>query len=165
MDATSDPLSFGLFRLDLVRGELTNAGELVSLAPKPLALLAYLAAHRDRAVPKLELRKHVWPDVHVSEAALASALKDLRRALGDDGASQKVIRTMRRRGYRFVAKLAAGARARVTPRREPVRAATPFIARGRELRFLASRTARASRGRPGLVLIRGEAGAGKTRLL
>src|SRR5262245_42418494 len=144
MDATSDALSFGPFHLDLARGELLNAGELIPLAPKPLALLAYLATHRDRAVPKPELRRHVWPDVHVSEAALASALKDLRRALGDDGSSQRVIRTMRRRGYRFVAKLdergrRSGARGDSTIRSR----ATPFVARGRELRLLASLAAQA----------------------
>src|SRR5262249_61459164 len=98
-------IAFAPFLLALTRGELVRAGELVPLAPKPLALLGYLAANRDRAVPKHELRKQVWPDVFVSEAALASALKDLRRALGDDGARQSVIRTLRRRGYRFVAKL------------------------------------------------------------
>jgi len=100
---TSHTISFGPFQLDLSRGELMRAGHFVSLAPKPLALLLHLAANRDRAVPKQELRRHVWPDVFVSEAALASALKDLRRALGDDGAHQKVVRTLRRRGYRFVA--------------------------------------------------------------
>jgi len=100
---TISTISFGSFELDLSRGELTRAGHFVSLAPKPLALLLHLAANRDRAVPKQELRRYVWPDVFVSEAALASALKDLRRALGDDGAHQKVVRTLRRRGYRFVA--------------------------------------------------------------
>jgi len=169
MDATSDRLSFGPFRLDLARGELLNAGELVSLAPKPLALLAYLAVHRDRAVPKPELRKYIWPDVHVSEAALASALKDLRRALGDDGASQKLIRTMRRRGYRFVAKLDERAldRRRALESGDSVTRtrAAPFVARGRELRLLSSHAAQAARGRPRVLLIVGPAGAGKTRLI
>ncbi|MFI5316448.1 MAG: ATP-binding protein [Myxococcota bacterium] len=168
MDATSGAISFGPFRLDLLRGELVRAGELVSLAPKPLALLGYLAAHRDRAVPKQELRREVWPDVFVSEAALASALKDLRRALGDDGARQGVIRTLRRRGYRFVAKVgdapsdrrAGGTGARPERRKRP-----PFVARGRELKSLIGWASQAVRGRPRVVIISGEAGAGKTRLL
>jgi DNA-binding winged helix-turn-helix (wHTH) protein/tetratricopeptide (TPR) repeat protein len=169
VDATSGGISFGPFHLDLLRGELLRGEELISLAPKPLTLLVYLAANRDRAVPKHELRRHVWPDVFVSEAALASALKDLRRALGDDGARQSVIRTLRRRGYRFVAKLddpSAGRPRRAKRRDVAARPKpAPFVARGRELRSLTSCAAQAARGRPRVVLISGDAGAGKTRLL
>jgi len=169
MDAANDAISFGPFHLDMLRGELLRSGELVSLAPKPLALLAYLAANRDRAVPKQELRKQVWPDVFVSEAALASALKDLRRALGDDGARQTVIRTLRRRGYRFVAKpsAATGDRASDSAARAPADRPKPppFVARGRELRSLTSRAAQAARGKPRVVILSGQAGTGKTRLL
>jgi predicted ATPase len=169
VDAAGAAISFGHFHLDVQRGELLRAGELVSLAPKPLALLVYLAANRDRAVPKPELRRHVWPDVYVSEAALASALKDLRRALGDDGSRQRVIRTLRRRGYRFVAKLedAPAERTRGSAQRPAVSRPKPppFVARGRELRALTSWASQAARGRPRVVLIEGDAGTGKTRLL
>src|SRR5262245_53425921 len=157
--ASDGGIAFGPFHLDLARGELVRAGELVQLAPKPLALLGYLAANRDRAVPKQELRKQVWPDVFVSEAALASALKDLRRALGDDGARQSVIRTLRRRGYRFVAKLDERPSERARAAEARARAALelpkspPFVARGRELRALTSAAAQAGRGRPRVVLV------------
>lgn len=169
MDPTSAAISFGPFHLDFLRGELVRADEFVSLAPKPLALLVYLAAHRDRAVPKHELRRHVWPDVFVSEAALASALKDLRRALGDDGARQSFVRTLRRRGYRFVAKLddapadRTGSAARSSAGAAPK--PPPFVARGHEFRALTSWASQAGRGRPRVVLISGNAGTGKTRLL
>ena len=170
LDASSARIAFGPFVLDLVRGELLRAGELVALAPKPLAVLAYLAANRDRSVPKHELLKQVWPDVYVSEAAFASALKDLRRAIGDDGARQSVIRTLRRRGYRFVAKLATASpqeRARAPRDRRgaerPKR--VPFVARARELRSLSGLAGQAARGKPRLAVLVGEPGAGKTRLL
>jgi DNA-binding winged helix-turn-helix (wHTH) protein/tetratricopeptide (TPR) repeat protein len=172
MDASRGGISFGPFHLDLERGELSRSGDLVSLAPKPLALLVHLAANRDRAVSKQELRKQVWPGVFVSEAALASALKDLRRALGDDGSRQSVIRTLRRRGYRFVGRLRER---EVSKPRAPVPAAPPpaaesaprpqLVARARELRALSSSLAQAARGRPRIVLVTGEPGAGKSRLL
>ena len=94
------------------------------------------------------------------------------RALGDDGARQSVIRTLRRRGYRFVAKLderpaerARAAEARAARGRLERPKIPPFVARGRELRALTSVVAQAGRGRPRVVLISGEAGSGKTRLL
>jgi DNA-binding winged helix-turn-helix (wHTH) protein/tetratricopeptide (TPR) repeat protein len=160
----SGRISFGSFLLDLQRGELLRGGELVALAPKPLAVLAYLAANRDRAVPKEELRRHVWPDVFVSEAALASALKDLRRALGDDGARQDVILTLRRRGYRFVARVVAEPAPTPAEPLPPARR-PPFIARVKELRQLTTQAVHAARGKPRVVILSGEAGTGKTRLL
>jgi adenylate cyclase len=95
-------LSFGEFELDAGRNELRRAGEPVDLLPTPLRLLQYLVSHRDRAVPKEELLDALWPDAVVSETALTSALKHLRKALGDDGTRQEFIRTQRRHGIRFV---------------------------------------------------------------
>ncbi|HXX46904.1 MAG TPA: AAA family ATPase [Myxococcota bacterium] len=168
MNATNATVSFGPFLLDLQRGELLRAGELVAIAPKPLALLAYLAANRDRTVSKDELLTQVWPDVFVSEAALASALKDLRRAIGDDGARQRIVYTMRRRGYRFVARLnrsGTAASRRRSPSPASVGARPAFVARTRELRLLTALALQASRGRPQLAVLVGDPGSGKTRLL
>ena len=171
MDRSSRSISFGEFQLDCERGELRRAGEFVDLAPKPLSLLVYLALHRTRAVSKHELLDQLWPDVFVSETALSSALKDLRRALGDDGISQRVIQTLRRRGYRFAAQVREGPFA---PR--PSSAAESFaesdgpqppafVGRVRELAWLAERLADAARGRPRVALVVGEPGIGKSRLL
>lgn len=66
-------------------------------------VLAYLLAHRSRVVPKSELLDQVWGDRFVSESALTSRIKAARRAVGDDGAAQRVIRTSFGRGYQFVA--------------------------------------------------------------
>ena len=68
-------------------------------------VLAYLIAHRDRVVAKTELLDNVWGDRFVSESALSSRIKAARRAVGDDGARQAVIRTVFGRGYQFVAEV------------------------------------------------------------
>ncbi|MGW7426008.1 alpha/beta fold hydrolase [Streptomyces sp. NPDC054813] len=71
--------------------------------PRALDLLCHLALHRDRVVPKSELLDEVWGDRFVSEAALTTALRTARLAVGDTGSLQQVIRTVHRRGYQFAA--------------------------------------------------------------
>ena len=73
--------------------------------PKALDLLLYLIAHRDRVVDKDELLDKIWPGVIVTESALTQALRKARAMVGDDGERQAVIRTIQRRGFRFVADL------------------------------------------------------------
>ncbi len=82
--------------------ELRRGGVTVPLHPKPQRLLVFLIRNRHRVVPKAELLDQVWPDAVVSDAALSTALKAVRIAVGDDGSTQHVIRTYRGRGYRFV---------------------------------------------------------------
>ena len=76
--------------------------------PKALDLLLYLIAHRNRVVDKDELLEKIWPGVVVSESALTQALRKARAMVGDDGDRQAVIRTIQRRGFRFVADLDDG---------------------------------------------------------
>jgi DNA-binding winged helix-turn-helix (wHTH) protein len=89
---------FGEIELDEAFLELRRKKDRVPLEPKPLRLLLYLIEHRDRVVPKEELLGAIWPEVSVSDTALSSALKEIRRAIGDDGARQRWIRTQRGRG-------------------------------------------------------------------
>ena len=70
---------FGAFELDFGRAELRRDGARAELQRKPLQLLLYLARHRDRVVSTDELLDQVWPDVVVSEDALTSALRQVRR--------------------------------------------------------------------------------------
>ena len=87
-------------------------------------VLVYLIRHRDRVVTKAELLDNVWGDRFVSESALASRLKSARRGVGDDGAAQRVIRTVFGRGYQFVAPVVEHAPAvdrRRSSRRRPTR--------------------------------------------
>jgi TolB-like protein/DNA-binding winged helix-turn-helix (wHTH) protein len=94
---------FGPFELDLATVELRTGGEVVAIEPQVFALLALLVENRERAVSKDEIIEKVWDGRIVSEAALTSRVKSARKALGDDGKSQKLIKTIHGHGYRFVA--------------------------------------------------------------
>ncbi len=81
------------------------AGRLVEPQPKAFDVLVYLIEHRDRVVDKDELLEKLWPGVVVSESALTQALRKARSMVGDDGTRQAMIRTVQRRGFRFVCPL------------------------------------------------------------
>jgi pimeloyl-ACP methyl ester carboxylesterase/DNA-binding winged helix-turn-helix (wHTH) protein len=89
--------------LDVARFELRRHGDVVHVEPQVFDLLVQLVEHRDRVVTKEELLDSVWGDRFVSESALTTRIKAARRAVGDDGAGQRVIRTVHRRGYQFAA--------------------------------------------------------------
>ncbi len=95
--------------LDPARVELRRDGELVHVEPQVFEVLAFLVANRDRVVTKAELLDHVWGDRFVSDSALTSRLKAVRRAIGDDGVSQRLIATVHGVGYRFVGEVVEGA--------------------------------------------------------
>jgi DNA-binding winged helix-turn-helix (wHTH) protein len=95
-------LTFGPFELDSGSRECRREGERICLQKKPLDVLIYLISHRDRVVGKKELIEAVWCNLSVSEHALTSALRDLRRALVDaESGMGPVVTTVRGSGYRF----------------------------------------------------------------
>ncbi|GHF19576.1 transcriptional regulator [Amycolatopsis deserti] len=89
--------------VDPQRFELRRCGEPVHVEPQVFALLTHLIRHRDRVVGKNELLDSVWGYRHVSESALTSRVKALRRAIGDSGEQQRIVATVHGVGYRFVA--------------------------------------------------------------
>jgi TolB-like protein len=93
---------FGDFELDLDRYELRRGRAVVKSEPRVLEVLNFLIEQRARVVPKEELLDTIWREVHVSESALTTAIRDARRALGDSSADPKWIRTVYGRGFRFV---------------------------------------------------------------
>jgi DNA-binding winged helix-turn-helix (wHTH) protein/tetratricopeptide (TPR) repeat protein len=94
---------FGEHEIDTDVFEVRRLGRPVPVEPQVFDVLAYLVTHRDHVVGKEELLDQVWGDRFVSESALTSRVKSARRAVGDDGTAQRVIRTIHGRGYRFVA--------------------------------------------------------------
>ncbi|MEV1067052.1 alpha/beta fold hydrolase [Streptomyces sp. NPDC050263] len=98
-----DKYCFGEYELDTARQQLRRSGEPVHVEPRALDLLCHLVERRDRVVPKNELLDEVWGDRFVSEAAITTALRTARLAVGDTGGRQQLIRTVHRRGYQFVA--------------------------------------------------------------
>ena len=95
--------TLGDYTLDTQRYELCRAGIPLQLQPKVFDLLAYLIQHRDRVVTRQDLFDALWPEQFVSEDALEWTIAEARRAVGDSGRTQRVIKTIRGRGYRFVA--------------------------------------------------------------
>ena len=101
-------LRFEGFELDPAKRELRDASGPIHVEQQVFDVLLHLAEHRDRVVPKTELLDQVWGDRFVSESALTSRIKSARQAIGDSGDSQRVIRTIRGIGYRFVGEVDAG---------------------------------------------------------
>jgi TolB-like protein/Tfp pilus assembly protein PilF len=98
---------FAEFELDLARVELRTRGAVRALEPQVFALLALLVENRDRLVSRDEIFEKIWDRRVVSDSALASRIKSARQALGDDGKSQRFIRTLHGQGLRFVADVRA----------------------------------------------------------
>ncbi len=93
---------FANFEIDVARHELRRAGAILHIEPQVFDLLVHLVSHRDRIVSKDELFDAVWQGRIVSEATLSSRISAARRVLGDSGNDQTLIRTVHKRGFRFI---------------------------------------------------------------
>lgn len=98
---------FGPFQLDMAAFQLTENGRIVPLSPKALALLVLLVAQPTALVTKQAILATLWPDVTVTNNAIAQVLGQIRQALGDDPSAPRYVQTVPRRGYRFIAELAS----------------------------------------------------------
>jgi DNA-binding winged helix-turn-helix (wHTH) protein len=90
------------FVLDSGRRELRRGGELLAMEPQVFDLLVFLVGNRDRVVSKDNLLEGVWGGRIVSDSTVASRINALRRAVGDSGEQQRLIRTIIGKGIRFV---------------------------------------------------------------
>jgi pimeloyl-ACP methyl ester carboxylesterase len=94
---------FGPFHLDIENARLSRGGRAVPLQPRAFAVLQCLLAHAGRLVTKRQLLDTAWAGTFVAEAALKVAIREVRRALGDDAVTPAFVETVHRRGYRFIA--------------------------------------------------------------
>ena len=94
--------AFGRHRIDVERREVTNGGTSVHVEPQVFDLLICLLENRDRVVSKDHLMNSVWGDRIVSESTLTSRINAVRKASGDNGKDQRLIRTIPRKGFLFV---------------------------------------------------------------
>ena len=93
---------FAGFEIDLSQQELRRQGAFVHIEPQVFDLIVHLVRNHDRIVSKDELIDTIWNGRIISEAALSSRINGARRALGDNGNEQALIRTLHKRGFRFV---------------------------------------------------------------
>jgi len=172
-------LTFDEFELDPDRLELRRDGEPVALEPQAFDVLVYLIEQRERVVPKDELLEAVWASQFVSDSAVTTRIKEVRQALGDDGRTQRYVRTVRGRGYHFVGAASESGEtvtsdsADSTARERGVEERTPplavplptdsFVGRVSELGRLRRAVDESIDGRGGVAMLVGEAGIGKTR--
>lgn len=96
---------FGAYSLYPDRAELTGPDGTVRLEPKAFAVLRHLVENHDRMVSREEMIEVVWGGRFISDAAVSTALKFARKAVGDDGERQEMIRTVHGLGHRFISKV------------------------------------------------------------
>src|SRR5712671_5790768 len=94
--------SVGSYLIDKDRFEIRRDGENVAVEPQVFDLLLLLLENRDRIVTRDEIIEKIWKGRFISDSAISSRIKSTRSAVGDDGKLQLVIRTVNRRGFRFV---------------------------------------------------------------
>jgi DNA-binding winged helix-turn-helix (wHTH) protein/Tfp pilus assembly protein PilF len=97
------PYGFGPFLLDRIGYRVLRGNETLALPPQLLDLLLYLVERAGQLVTKDALLQALWPNLNVTDNALTQAVSELRLAIGDDSRTPRYIKTVARRGYRFIA--------------------------------------------------------------
>jgi DNA-binding winged helix-turn-helix (wHTH) protein/predicted ATPase len=159
-------LIFEPFCLDVGNEQLWRVQEVIHLTHKAFAVLHYLAEQAGQLVTKDELLEVVWPQTHVSEAALAVCMREIRQAIGDSPRTPRFIETVHGRGYRFMTtvtiadRLPASPLPRVPPSPPPL-----LVGREAECAQMQRWLAKALLGERQVGFVTGEAGIGKTTLV
>ncbi len=150
---------FGDMVLDSERRELRSGSALIPIEPQVFDILDFLIRNRDRVVSKGDLLTAIWGGRLVSDSAIAARINAARRALGDSGEQQHWIRTIARKGFRFVGDVSedVGSRSLTSGAKAPDQQAPNGISRDQEITFCRTKDgvdlAIASAGR-GMPLVR-----------
>jgi DNA-binding winged helix-turn-helix (wHTH) protein/pimeloyl-ACP methyl ester carboxylesterase len=150
---------FGDMVLDSERRELRSGSALIPIEPQVFDILNFLIRNRDRVVSKDDLLTAIWGGRLVSDSAIAARINAARRALGDSGEQQHWIRTIARKGFRFVGDVSedVGSRSLTSGAKAPDQQAPNGISRDQEITFCRTKDgvdlAIASAGR-GMPLVR-----------
>lgn len=154
-------LAFEGFEIDSGEFRLLRGGREVALERRALDMLIYLASRPDRLITRQELISEVWQARSLSDGVLANTVAKLRKALGQSAAESAPIETVRGRGYRWhAAPLSNALNHPAAPCEEE-----PFVGRAHVLEVFDEQLERAAKGTGALLVLRGAAGIGKTRLL
>ena len=94
---------FGEFKIDTQNYQLSSNGTAVDIEPKVFDLLSYLVVNRSKLVTRDELFDNIWKGQVVSDTSLSNQIKAARKIIGDSAQAQLCIKTVRGRGYQFVA--------------------------------------------------------------
>ncbi len=163
---------FGSFEIDADRRELRRGDAPVDVQPKVLDVIVHLVRERDRVVSREELLDALWGDTAVSEGVLTTAVHAARSALDDSASRGWAIKTVARRGYRFAAPVvegrgpASGSAATIAaPPTLESWEGDVFVGRDRWLARIESAFRASAAGRGRILVVSGESGVGKTRLL
>ncbi|HJQ57568.1 MAG TPA: winged helix-turn-helix domain-containing protein, partial [Vineibacter sp.] len=109
---------FNDFVMDTNRRELRRGDQLVAVEPQVFDVLRFLIQSRDRVVSRDDMLAEVWQGRIVSEATLSSRVNSARSAIGDNGEEQRLIKTLSRKGFRFVGAVNEGPDLASQPRAE-----------------------------------------------
>src|ERR1035438_9736202 len=122
-DTLARRVRFAGFEFDLKTGELRGGGQTARLTEKPFRVLLILVEHGGELVTREEIEKRLWPSDTVVdfEHGINTAIKVLRRVLGDSADQPKYNETIPRRGYRLMVPVESDASSRSTPASEPLR--------------------------------------------
>jgi predicted ATPase len=155
---------FPPFRLDAVNQQLWRGKEKISLRPKTFDVLRYLVDHPAELATKAMLLDAVWPGIVVSDSMPATCVAELRRALDDDARTPRIIETVHRRGYRFIAQVTTIAAGRNDSRRssELPKSQQTMVGREAELAQVQNWYSQVLERQRLILFVTGEAGIGKT---
>lgn len=156
------PMTFAEFVIDVRTVELRRDGLLVKVEPQVFDLIVFLASNPGRVLSKDDIVRGVWNGRAISDSAISTRINAARRALGDDGTTQRFIKTIHGRGFRFDAQpMSIGAADRVAHVHNLTIPATTFVGRHREL---SSIKAMLERPDVRMISLTGVGGVGKTRI-